>query len=41
MALIPLAAAIDMELSVMFVVPVNADPASNPPEDNAPAEEYA
>lgn len=40
-AVIPLAAAIDIELSVMFVVPVCPDTAANPPEDNAPIELYA
>lgn len=36
-AVIPLAAAMDMELNVIFVVPVNADAAASPPDDMTPA----
>jgi len=35
-AVIPLPAAILIELRVIFVVPVNAETAANPPEDKAP-----
>ncbi len=40
-AVMPLPAASDSELTVIFVVPVNADPANRPADDNAPAELYA